>query len=63
MRRAQASFEQEGFAVTPAPHSFMAGPERFRWLDLVPTRGAIIATQLASHELIGLAWYRLMRRA
>ncbi len=61
MRRAQDTFEREGFAVTPAPHSFMAGPARFRWLDLVPNRGAIVTAQLAIHEMLGLAWYRLLR--
>jgi uncharacterized SAM-binding protein YcdF (DUF218 family) len=63
MRRAEDAFEREGFAVTPAPHSFMAGPARFRWLDLVPSRDAIITAQLAVHEMIGLAWYRLLRLA
>ncbi|NLD53702.1 MAG: YdcF family protein [Burkholderiaceae bacterium] len=63
MRRAQEAFERVGFTVTPAPHSFMAGPARFRWRDLIPSRGALAAAQLASHEILGLAWYRLLRWA
>jgi uncharacterized SAM-binding protein YcdF (DUF218 family) len=60
MRRAQAAFERAGFAVTPAPHSFMAGPVRFSWLQLVPTLEAVSASRLALRELIGQAWYRLV---
>jgi uncharacterized SAM-binding protein YcdF (DUF218 family) len=59
MRRAQEAFRKEGFVVTPAPHSFLAGPARFRWLDLVPTLEAIVTARLAIREIIGLAWYHL----
>ncbi len=60
MRRAEEAFERAGFVVTPAPHAFMAGPARFRWLDLVPTLEAIVTARLAIREMIGLAWYRLV---
>jgi uncharacterized SAM-binding protein YcdF (DUF218 family) len=63
MRRAQSAFERAGFAVTPAPHSFMAGPARFSWLQLVPTLEAVSASRLALRELIGQAWYRLVAMA
>jgi uncharacterized SAM-binding protein YcdF (DUF218 family) len=63
MRRAQRAFEREGFVVIPAPHSFMAGPSRFRWLQLMPTLGGMVTARLATREMIGLAWYRLAGRA
>lgn len=59
MRRAQWTFEHAGFAVTPAPHAFLAGPARFSWLQLVPSLGAVTTSSLALHEIIGLGWYRL----
>lgn len=58
MRRAQWTFERAGFAVTPAPHAFLAGPARFNWLQLLPTPAAVTTSSLAIHEIIGLAWYR-----
>jgi uncharacterized SAM-binding protein YcdF (DUF218 family) len=58
MRRAQAAFERAGFVVTPAPHSFLAGPAKFAWLQLVPTLDAIVTVRLAVREMLGLAWYR-----
>jgi uncharacterized SAM-binding protein YcdF (DUF218 family) len=63
MRRAHSAFERAGFAVTPAPHSFKAGPTRFGWLQLVPTFDAIASSRLAVREIIGLAWYRLVALA
>ena len=59
MRRAQSAFERAGFTVTPAPHSFLAGPAGFHWLQLVPTLDAITTSRLALREVMGLAWYRL----
>lgn len=60
MRRAQSVFEREGFTVTPAPHSFLAGPTRFNWLQLIPTLDAIAASRLALREIIGMVWYRMV---
>ena len=61
MRRAQSAFERAGFAVTPAPHSFLAGPVQFRWMQLVPTLDAVATSRLALREAMGLAWYRLIQ--
>jgi len=63
MRRAQSAFERAGFAVTPAPHSFMARPVRFDWLQLVPTLDAVVSSRLAIRELIGQGWYGLVAMA
>lgn len=60
MRRAQWLFAREGFAVTPAPHSFLAGPTRYAWRKLVPTLDAIVNSRLALREMMGLAWYRVV---
>lgn len=60
MRRAQAAFERAGFAVTPAPHSFMARPVRYDWLQFVPTMDALVTARLAIREIIGQAWYSLV---
>jgi uncharacterized SAM-binding protein YcdF (DUF218 family) len=62
MRRAQAAFEQAGFTVTPAPHSFMAGPPEFSWLQLTPTLDAVESSWLAVREIIGQIWYVLSPR-
>jgi uncharacterized SAM-binding protein YcdF (DUF218 family) len=63
MRRAQSAFERVGFAVTPAPHAFMAGPVRFNWLQVVPTIDALASSRTAVRELIGQAWYGLVAMA
>lgn len=60
MLRAQRAFERAGFAVTPAPHSFMGAPMRLSWLDLVPIQEALMSSRLAVREIIGRFWYRLV---
>jgi len=60
MRRAQAAFESAGLVVMPAPHTFMASPVRFSWLQLVPTLEAVVSSRLAARELIGQLWYGLV---
>lgn len=64
MPRALLAFEGTGLKVVAAPHGFLAGVGRhstlWQWL---PAPSAIHASWLASHEVVGLAWYRLMRMA
>ncbi len=59
MARARRAFEQSGFTVDAAPAGFLAGvgaPGRWRAL---PTPDGALRTWYASHELLGLAWYRV----
>lgn len=58
MARAQASFEQAGFTVIPAPTLFKTG-NPLTIVDFLPDAGALENSSIYFHEAIGLAWYRL----
>ena len=58
MRRARAMFADQGFEVVPAPTDFSPWPER-RWRDLLPSSEGRKLTNLALHEVFGLAFYKL----
>jgi len=59
MPRAVLLFARAGFAVTPAPTVFIAGPGSLGALDFLPNYQSGTRTGLALHELIGLLWARL----
>lgn len=59
MPRARRAFEQAGLAVVPAPTGFTTRrrPGLLAWL---PDAGALRNSSAALHEMLGLAWYRLI---
>ena len=59
MPRARLSFEAAGLEVVAAPHGFAGSLSGERWGDWVPNSNAVYWSWLASHEAIGLWWYRL----
>lgn len=60
MARSRQVFESIGFRVTPAPHDWRSKPtdltEPGTW---IPTANAVESIWVSSHELIGMAWYRM----
>src|SRR5262249_37458594 len=58
MRRARSAFERAGLEVVPAPIGF-ATIRRDRLIQLLPDARAIVITDRAWHEAIGLIWYRI----
>jgi uncharacterized SAM-binding protein YcdF (DUF218 family) len=60
MPRAVWSFEQAGLQVIPAPTgAFVPADRTFTFGSLRPQARALYASWLATHEFLGLAWYRL----
>lgn len=60
LTRAARMFRDQGFEVLEAPTAFLAGPpERLRWRDWIPSRGALNASGIALHERLGRLWYLL----
>lgn len=63
MPRSVYAFETVGLSVVAAPHGFLGGEgERasYAWL---PAPQGLYTSWLASHEAVGLLWYRLVRLA
>lgn len=64
MDRSRRAFEAAGFRVIPAPHDWRSKPpdptELSAW---IPSTNAVESVWLATHELIGMAWYRLRGHA
>ncbi|MCP5021975.1 MAG: YdcF family protein [bacterium] len=58
MPRARLSFEQAGLHVLPAPTAFRP-PPRLRMGSFKPSTRALNDTYWASHEWVGMAWYKL----
>ena len=58
MARAVAEFRGQGFEVIPAPVVRLA--REFRWLDLLPSAGALSRSAAALHEYAGRAVYALV---
>ncbi len=61
MRRAKASFEAAGLAVTPAPTAFQSGdgfPLNTTWM---PMGDSVARASLALHEITGRWWYQIRR--
>ncbi len=64
MPRALLAFEGTGLGVLGAPHGFLAGVgERWTLWNFLPAPSAMHASWLASHEAVGMGWYRLVRLA
>ena len=60
MRRAEALFRAEGFAVVvPAAHDFLSAPLRFDSRQFSPSPSAMATSHGAIREMVGLAWLRL----
>jgi uncharacterized SAM-binding protein YcdF (DUF218 family) len=59
MPRARAAFAAAGLQVIAAPHGFSGNFEFDDWRSLIPSAGAVGLSWLATHETIGLLWYRL----
>jgi uncharacterized SAM-binding protein YcdF (DUF218 family) len=58
MARAQAAFRRAGLEVVEAPTAFYSGGQMTAWAWL-PGAGAMYRSFYATHEWIGLLWYRL----
>ena len=62
MPRAASLMERAGLEVTPFPVDFqMSRPRPFLWTDLLPTSSALRDTERAARELLGRAWYAVVR--
>ncbi len=59
MPRALGAFRAAGLEVIAAPHGFLGGSGVDSWRDFVPSAGAVTTSWLATHELVGLLWYRV----
>jgi uncharacterized SAM-binding protein YcdF (DUF218 family) len=59
MPRARYAFERAGIRVLPQPVASGAGNIP-GMLALLPSAGALHESALALHEILGLAWYRLL---
>ena len=57
MPRAQAAFEREGLEVVAAPTVFHSRVPWSPWM-LLPSANGLARSYYASHEWVGLAWYR-----
>lgn len=61
MPRSKAAFEAAGLVVHPAPHDWLSGPpERPGPRDFWPSSEGLDLSWLATHELLGQLWYRLI---
>lgn len=58
MERARLSFERHGIAVAPAPTMFHSRAVWSAWM-LLPTAGGLYRSYYATHEWVGLLWYKM----
>ncbi len=58
MPRAMGAFAKAGMHPVPAPTNFMSIKER-RFMDYLPAPRHLVNADLAIHEYLGMAWYRL----
>ena len=58
MHRAMRVFAKEGTNPVPAPTNYMSVKER-RFMDYLPSPRHLVYADLAVHEYLGMAWYRL----
>lgn len=58
MPRAMIAFERTQVVPLPAPTRYVSRAEP-RWQDFVPSAKAFLTTYYATHEWLGIAWYRL----
>lgn len=61
MPRAMAAFRKAGMSPIPAPTNYMSVKER-RFMDYLPSPHHLVYADLAVHEYLGMAWYRLTGR-
>jgi len=59
MPRAQAAFAAAGLEVIAAPHGFAGNLDIESWRSFVPSASAVGLSWLATHEAVGLLWYRM----
>jgi uncharacterized SAM-binding protein YcdF (DUF218 family) len=59
MPRARAAFVAAGLEVIAAPHGFAGNFELDGLGSFVPSAGAVGLSWLATHEAVGLVWYRI----
>ena len=58
MPRAVRSFRRQGLEIVPAPTQYYSvADHRPALFAVLPSGGALMASALASYELLGLAWY------
>lgn len=61
MPRSREAFEREGLEVVEAPTAFYSRGQ-FRSMMLLPSANGLYRSFYATHEWVGLAWYRLQSR-
>ena len=61
MPRAMAAFRKAGMNPIPAPTNYMSVKER-KFMDYLPSPHHLVCADLAVHEYLGMAWYRLTGR-
>lgn len=62
MRRSEGCFRTLGIEVVPVPCDHHAWHERFSIDSFIPSAGGLLGVATATHEWLGLAWYRLRGR-
>ena len=62
MARAMGAFRHAGLEVIPAPAAGPSGDDGVEWIDLLPDRSALRASERAIYERLGLMYYRVTGR-
>ena len=58
MPRSVVAFEKTGLKIVPAPTAFEGG-QPFKYMDLLPSAGAIHTSRYALQEMVGTLWYKI----
>jgi len=61
MPRAMETFRKAGMNPVPAPTNYMSVKER-RFIHYLPSPNHLVYADLAVHEYLGMAWYRITGR-
>ena len=61
MPRAMGAFRKAGMSPVPAPTNYMSVKER-RFIHYLPSPHHLVYADLAVHEYLGMAWYRIAGR-
>lgn len=61
MPRAMETFRKAGMNPVPAPTNYMSVKER-RFIHYLPSPNHLVYADLAVHEYLGMAWYRIAGR-
>ncbi len=59
MRRTMLAFQSVGLPLEPAPCATRAAEFRWTVRNFLPSSSALSSLHVGTHELVGLAWYRL----